>query len=76
MARPNFGWLPGVLDLVLFLKNPVATNRGAVTIRIVERNIRNFPSRERERFVAVLPGLVAAMTGTQLLERFWRLELM
>jgi hypothetical protein len=46
MANPNFGCPPDRLDLVLFLKNPVATDRGADTIRIVERDIRNIPRRE------------------------------
>ena len=82
-AHPNFGFLPGVLDLGLFLKNPVATDRGADTIEIVVRNIRNFPRRgreperagakagakERQTVVVALPGLVAAMTGMQPLDR-------
>jgi hypothetical protein len=63
MAQPNFGCPPGALDLVLFLKNPVATERGADTISVVERVIRNIPRREREGFVATLSGTVAAVSG-------------
>jgi hypothetical protein len=70
MARANFGCPPGVLDLALFLKNPVATDRGADTIRTVASDIRNFPTRETEVFVALPSEIVAATSGMQL-RRDW-----
>jgi hypothetical protein len=71
MAGPNFGCPPSVLDLVLFLKNPVATDRGADTIRIVARDIRNIPRREREELVAAPSEIVAATSGMQLRVEDW-----